>query len=459
MKNRTLPFLDRLLAWSVQRSPTALVRYGICIVVVVAVGVFRALAIAAIVPWLLFVPVVLVAGLMFGRGPGLFSSALAAVVAGVSIGSMNETLWLTGPQWTGSIVFLLVASWIAVLGAELNDAFVRARLLVSDREAAQASLRAVFETAPVGLSLAAADGTSVLLNEEMRRMLGRDISQGGISRYLGAGAIHDDGSPYLLSEYPQVAAVRDGVEVDAVPFLIERPDGSRLRTEISSVPLRDAADTVSGAVSVVVDVEEREQAIERQAMLIGELAHRMKNTMAMVQAIVHQSLRSATTLADARENVTSRFEALVRAQDRLTDADWKLTDLGDVVRGALETVSHDGRLFIAGKPIEVGARAALSFTLVPHELATNALKYGALSVPDGRVHVSWRVTPIEAGRGLVFEWQETGGPPVVPPSRKGFGSRLIATMGRGFGGRSELSYDPAGVTWTVEAEVGQLTTS
>ena len=110
------------------------------------------------------------------------------------------------------------------------------------------------------------------------------------------------------------------------------PDGSRLRTEISSVPLRDKSGLMTGAVSVIVDVHEREQAREQQEILVGELAHRMKNTMAMVQAIVHQSLRSAATLEDARESVTERFEALARAQDLLTASNWQASDLDRVVK-------------------------------------------------------------------------------------------------------------------------------
>lgn len=333
------------------------------------------------------------------------------------------------------------------------------RTLAAKLSFEQATLEAVFQNAPVGLSLAAANGESVLLNEQMRHMLGRDISQGGINRYLGAGAIHANGLPYKLSEYPQVKAIQHGIETLAAPFLIERPDGSRLRTEISSVPLWDAGGAVTGAVSVVVDVEERERAIEHQALLTGELAHRMKNTMAMVQAIVHQSLRSAGTLADARESVVSRFEALVRAQDLLTTADWKLTDLGSVARSALEPVNQDQRVAIEGCPVEVGARAALSFTLVLHELATNSLKYGALSVPHGRVEVRWHVAAADAGRCMIFVWKELGGPIVSQPSRKGFGTRLIDSMGRTFGGQSDLSYDSSGVRWQVAADLERLKTA
>lgn len=592
----TSPLLDRLLTWSLRRPLSTPFRYVAATVLIVAVGVFRALAIGSIVPWLLFIPVVLAMGLLFGRGPGVYAAIFAAIVAGLSIGHDSEPHWLTEAQWTGSILFVLVASGIAVLAAELQVAFARARQLVVEQEAAnihlaereaflssvlasstdcikvldldarltfmseggqkvmevgdfnaivgcpwpdfwqdqgnveakaaiaaaragesrsfigqadtmmgtpkwwhvavspvlgpdgrpisilsvsrdvtgsreneealrelaaelafeQATLKAVFQNAPVGLSLAAANGESVLLNEQMQRLLGRDISQGGIDRYLGAGAIHEDGSPYTLAEYPQVEAVQHGVETHAAPFLIERPDGSRLRTEISSVPLRDGNSEVTGAVSVVVDVEERERAIEHQALLTGELAHRMKNTMAMVQAIVHQSLRSAGTLAEARETVVSRFEALVRAQDLLTRADWKLTDLGAVAHGALQLVNQDGCVSIEGPLVEVGARAALSFTLVLHELATNAVKYGALSVPEGRVEVRWHLASTEDDQRVTLTWNEVGGPTVSPPTRKGFGTRLIDTMGRTFGGRSELRYDPAGVCWLVEADVSRL---
>ncbi len=480
-----------MLAWSLQRSLPPAINYALTTLLIVGVGVFRALVFGSIVPWLLFIPVVLAMGLLFGRGPGVYATILAAIIAGLSIGDASKPAWLTEAQWTGSILFVLVASGIAVLAAELRAAFARATRLALERETAnvqlaereaslasvlaalreneealrnlaaelaleQATLKAVFQSAPVGLSLAAANGKSVLLNEQMQRLLGRDISKGGIDRYLGAGAIHQDGSPYMLAEYPQVIAVQHGVETYAAPFLIERPDGSRLRTEISSVPLRDGKSAVTGAVSVVVDVEERERAIEHQTMLTGELAHRMKNMIAIVQAIVQQSLRSEGTLAEVRERVLSRFEALVRAQDMLTQAEWKLTDLAAVAQNALETVNQDGHLTIEGPPVEVGARAALSFTLVLHELATNALKYGSLSVPEGRVEICWHIKPAEAGQCVSLSWTEFGGPVVFPPTRKGFGTRLIDTMGRTFGGRSELRYDPTGVRWLVEADAGKL---
>lgn len=400
-----------------------------------------------------------------GDGNAEARAAIAAARAGESRSFVGRAATLMGtPKWWSVAVSPVLGAdgrpeRILSISRDVTEARRNEedlRLLAERLATEQGALRAVFQNAPVGLSLAGASGASVLINDQMRQMLGRDISQGGIERYLGAGAIHADGSPYDLAEYPQVNAVRHGVAATAEPFLIKRPDGTRLRTEISSAPLRDGDGVVTGAVSVVVDVEERERAIEHQAVLTGELAHRMKNTMAMVQAIVHQSLRSAGTLAEARENVVSRFEALVRAQDLLTRADWKRTDLGDVTRAALETVDHDGRCSIEGPPFDIGARAALSFTLVLHELATNAIKYGALSVPEGRIAVRWGLEGGAAGLRLAFGWTETGGPPVSPPSRKGFGTRLIDTLGRTFGGRSTIGYDSAGLSWLVEADADRL---
>ncbi|RZL68996.1 MAG: sensor histidine kinase, partial [Sphingomonas sp.] len=154
---------------------------------------------------------------------------------------------------------------------------------------------------------------------------------------------------------------------------------------------------------------------------------------------------------------TERFEALARAQDLLTASNWQASGLDRVAATALASVNDGQRITISGEPVEVGARAALSFTLVLHELATNAIKYGALSVPDGRVAVDWRMQACSGGERLVFTWKEQDGPQVAAPTRKGFGTRLIDSMGRSFGGRSELRYPPDGVCWLVEADPVRLT--
>lgn len=137
---KTLPFLDRLLSWSLKRALSIPLRYAAATGLIVAVGLFRTLIISSIVPWLLFIPVVLAIALLFGRNPGLYASVLAAIVAGLSIGHVGEPYWLTGAQWTGSILFVLVTAGIAVIAAELRAAFARAQRLTEEKDAANGQL-------------------------------------------------------------------------------------------------------------------------------------------------------------------------------------------------------------------------------------------------------------------------------------------------------------------------------
>lgn len=322
----------------------------------------------------------------------------------------------------------------------------------------RSTLEAIFRIAPVGLSLTQADGARpVLVNDELRRISGRSTPN---ESYENAGAVHADGAPYAVDAYPAVRALRRGEVVRSEPVAILRPDGVRVRTEASSTPLRDATGAVVAAVNVVVDVEAREQAIEHQQLLMGELAHRMKNTLSMVQAIVSQTLRSAPSTDAARGEIMERLAALSRAQDALARTRWISATLADTVEAALLPLSlGPERLSVAGPEVRLGSRAALSFTLALHELATNAVKYGALSAPAGRVEIGWSLAaPAQgaAGEVLTFLWNETGGPPVAAPTRKGFGSRLIASVSRTFSGESALIYDPTGVCWKVTAGLEAL---
>ena len=320
-------------------------------------------------------------------------------------------------------------------------------------------LEAIFQSAPVGLSLTeAVAGRSILVNDELHRILGRDTSGADWTRYEAIGGVHADGRGYAVGDYPSVRSLTRGESVRAEPFIVLRPDGTRGRAEVSSSPVRDAHDAVVAAVTVVVDVETREQAIEHQQLLMGELAHRMKNTLSMVQAIVSQTLRSAPSTDSARAEIMERLGALSRAQDALARTNWTSAALSDTVDAALLPLAlGPERLSVEGPQVRVGARAALSFTLALHELATNAVKYGALSDPHGRVEISWSLAPgVGSDDVLTFLWNERGGPPVAPPMRKGFGTRLITSVSRTFSGESALVYDPAGVCWKVTAGVQAL---
>ena len=302
-------------------------------------------------------------------------------------------------------------------------------------------IEAIFQYAPVGLSLCEApDGASILLNEEFERLAGVD-------------ARLETATP---ESSPTLRALEEGAVVRREPMTLEGRDGVR-RVEVSSTPLHGVDGEIAAAITVLVDVEERERALERQQLLIGELGHRMKNTLAMVQAIVSQTLRGAPSLEVGREQIMQRFAVLARAQDVLTQTSWDSATLQVVVEGALAPLAQDfGRFSIEGPEVRLGSRAALNITLALHELATNAVKYGALSTLEGRVEIDWRLQPAESGEELVFTWNETGGPPVSPPSRKGFGTRLIDGLTRTFSADSQLIYAPAGLCWRMRAELSVL---
>jgi two-component sensor histidine kinase len=197
----------------------------------------------------------------------------------------------------------------------------------------------------------------------------------------------------------------------------------------------------------------RQEEGERQRRVLQrELSHRMKNTLAMVQAVVTQSLRHATSLEEATSVASSRIQALGRAQDMLTESDWTIADLRTAVDAAIKPhVDRDGRFLVTGPTLELSAQQAMGIALALHELATNAVKYGALSNDTGRVRLSWSLLDGTAPHDFRVTWQESGGPPVAVPTRTGFGSRLIErACAQEIDGTATISYQPEGILFVAE---------
>jgi two-component sensor histidine kinase len=189
-----------------------------------------------------------------------------------------------------------------------------------------------------------------------------------------------------------------------------------------------------------------------------ELAHRFKNILTITRSIVSQSLRTATSIEEARSVVDERLASLGGAMDLLLATDWKPALLDAVARRAI--MPFDGlaeRVQVEGPSIEIGASSSLTFTLVVHELMTNAIKYGALSDSAGRAELTWRVLDSDKTAELWVQWAERDGPPVRRPERQGFGTRLICTAaGRSFRGCAELDFPATGVTWSLIAPLAAV---
>lgn len=243
----------------------------------------------------------------------------------------------------------------------------------------------------------------------------------------------------------QVAALRERREVrmEAMSPIIDR------WVDISMFP------SGTGLSVYFRDITERKEAERRQRLLVNELNHRVKNTLAVVQALARRTLGGAETLAQAREALTARLMALAGAHDVITRETWAGADLVEVVdRSLLRQLDRPGRVRVEGPPVMVSPKLALSLSLALHELMTNAMKYGALSQDDGEVILAWRVSGEGPAGRLHIHWAETGGPLVTPPKRRGFGSRLIErALAIEVGGRVALDFAPGGVVCDIDASL------
>jgi len=216
-----------------------------------------------------------------------------------------------------------------------------------------------------------------------------------------------------------------------------------------ALPVHDDEGRVVRWFGTNTDITELREAEERQKLLLAELNHRVKNTLAAVQSVASQTLGGAGSLEEFRQKFTPRLLALSRSHNLLAREVWQGADLGDVVSEAL--APHDGegegRVAVSGPGVRLGPSAAVTLAMAFHELSINAAKYGALSAPDGRVEVAWR-TDWRGGKTPALEilWRESCGPPVRQPRRAGFGTRLIERgLGHELSAEVRLDYAAAGL--------------
>jgi PAS domain S-box-containing protein len=251
-----------------------------------------------------------------------------------------------------------------------------------------------------------------------------------------------------------VEALARGERYAETELRIIWPDGS-LRWLLLRAELLGVTDGVPArTLGVALDITERKKAEEHQQLLINELNHRVKNTLATVQSIATQSLRNADTAAAARDAVEGRLFALSRAHDVLTRENWDGASLLEVVQKAIEPFQGhgDGRFTIQGPDVRLPPRIALAAAMALQELGTNAVKYGALSNETGHVRIDWTLTGQADTPRLEMCWRETGGPPVTAPDRRGFGTRLIErSLAQELHGEVEITFAPTGVVCSINA--------
>ncbi len=257
-------------------------------------------------------------------------------------------------------------------------------------------------------------------------------------------------------ECAALAALAKGVEASgearAHDARRRRKDGSTVQVIFCLAPLRGADGKLTGYAAIAHDITERKAQEKTRQLLLDELNHRVKNTLAMVQSIARLTLRQAKSPEDFAASFTGRIQALAGAHDVLTASSWHGADLRSLVRDQLILGDvSEGRYKCAGPAIRLDPQTAVGLSLVLHELGTNANKYGALSVPGGHVDLSWQRE--ENGKVLKLLWQEKNGPTIAEPSRRGFGAFIIEQSLSSLDGLAEIRYPPSGLKCDIRLPI------
>jgi two-component sensor histidine kinase len=263
--------------------------------------------------------------------------------------------------------------------------------------------------------------------------------------------------PELHPDEQQILArLRRGEHIDHYETVRAAKDGRLVDISLTVSPLHDKFGRIIGASKVARDITERKEAERLRRLLTEELNHRVKNTLAIVQAIATQSLRRAKSPVDFVSSFTGRVQALARAHDLLTQNKLQGADVMALVREqVLFGATDDHRISCSGPVLMLEAQAAVQLALVLHELATNARKYGALSVPHGRLTVQWELRIEGECSNLALQWKERGGPKVCTPKERGFGSTLIERTLSAHRGEVSMRYAAAGVTCRITLPLPQ----
>lgn len=334
--------------------------------------------------------------------------------------------------------------------AALVEAEREGREAVSALERRERQLRTITDSLPVLISEVDAQGRYAFVNrayEELFARTAEEIRGRPVAEILGPEAF----------ERVRPAFERAlGGEAVRLESRVSDAQGRTRHVDVSYVPNRDARGAPDGFFALVSDITERKREEERGRVMMAELDHRAKNLLAVVQSVIRQT--QAETVPEFVAALTGRIQALARTHTLLADGRWSAAPLAEVVRREIEGLrpTGDGSVTLSGPEVRLGPKTVQAVAMVIHELATNAAKHGSLSVPEGRLRVAWEIGRDEGGAPrLAVDWVESGGPPVVPPARHGFGSRLIErSLAGAMDGRAELDFAPEGVRCRLSLPLG-----
>lgn len=265
-----------------------------------------------------------------------------------------------------------------------------------------------------------------------------------------------------VDEWPDnLVRLREGEPVTNIDISRVTKGDRVIYVSLTISPMRDAQGTVIGASAVARDISSRKLIEERNDMLMAELDHRVKNILAVVSSVVNQSLKSSGSAQTIRTEVEGRIQAIAHAHNLLTEFGSVEGSLGDLVATELKPFGERATYTRTGDDVVLTSRANLSIALAIHELVTNSAKYGALSTDQGHLDLTWQITGTKNLPKLEVIWQESGGPPVAPPARRGFGTRLIEqSLVRGLNAKVKRDFLETGVichiSMPLSSDIGRI---
>lgn len=308
----------------------------------------------------------------------------------------------------------------------------------------------VLEALPAAVYTTDASGRITYYNRAASDLAGRTPTI-GVDEWCVTWRLYTKDGDFLPHDQcPMAIALKEQRPVRGMEAWAERPDGTRVPFIPFPTPLYDEAGRMTGAINMLVDIRERKKAEETQSLLIDELNHRVKNTLAIVQALAQQSLRHSGGTKEFVENFSGRLGALARAHTSLAQTAWRGTEFSALLRDQLLLgTDADGRIALVGPLVMLNAQQSLNLALVVHELATNARKYGALSTPSGKLSVNWTIEGNEE-RVLSLHWEEHNLPNVLEPASPGFGTVLIHQIASPEGGSAQMKCTANGIAWDIK---------
>lgn len=439
--------LERMLVMRQNR----IAAYGVALLTVAVATACRWLVGGHVIeglPFITFYPAIILATFLGGFGPGVLATFLSAAIAWAAFMPPASSFELANVESQSLLLFVTMASINVALVGLLNAGLGR---LVTQ----QNTTRALIESAPAGLVVIDEQGTIKLVNTSAEKLFGYSRSE-LLGKSVDVLIRSSEGARHRplqesFQQRPEIHTLGADGDLSA-----RRKDGSEFPVEIVLNLIRGSGRRA--LLTTVTDISERKQAQHHQQLLIHELHHRTRNLFSVVQSVIMSSFIEGATLAEAKRAVSGRLMALSRAYATLAEAGWEGAPLTEILE---REVSGFAKHFtISGCDVVVNAAATQQLALIVHELATNAVKYGALSAPAGRISIEGRTEQLNGKGSFVFLWQESGGPLVsTRAQKKGFGTVLLLDGARLLGQPVVMNFHPQGLSYELRLPLSVIGTS